>query len=201
MSGDPWTRDPVVAARLEQLNDAYARGEIDLDDLERRTADVIERGHRPPWLIGKAAGTDHPPATVPAPSTRTLANAAFSASPRRRALSAGVMIAIVIGALGALASSLPNEKLVPNAVGMYPQEAIDAINAAGLRTSSHGGIHEQESQGFIVCETIPAAGAALDPDESVVEIFSRRDCEPKTALAKAYAREWRSREHGTSDEH
>ena len=48
MSGDPWTSDPVVAARLERLNDAYARGEIDLDDLERRTAQVIERGHRPP---------------------------------------------------------------------------------------------------------------------------------------------------------
>jgi len=195
MSGDPWTSDPVVAARLERLNDAYARGEIDLDDLERRTAQVIERGHRPPT---RDAPSTAQPAGMTMPRTRPQADAEFFASPRNRAMLAGLVIVIVIGGLGALASSLPGAKIVPDAVGMYPQEAIAAINAAGLRTNSHGGIHEQEGQGFVVCETVPAAGTSLDPDDAVVEIFSRRDCEPKTSLAKAYLREWRASERAAN---
>ena len=132
------------------------------------------------------------------PRTRAQADAEFFASPRNRAMLAGLVIVIVIGGLGALASSLPSAKIVPDAVGMYPQEAIAAINAAGLRTNSHGGIHEQEGQGFVVCETVPAAGTPLDPDDAVVEIFSRRDCEPKTSLAKAYLREWRASERAAN---
>jgi len=193
VTGDPWTSDPIVAARLERLNDAYARGEIDLDDLELRTAQVIERGHRP-----RGAPSTAPPVGSATPRTRAQADAEFFASPRNRTMLAGLVIVIVIGGLGALASSLPSAKIVPDAVGMYPQEAIAAINAAGLRTTSHGGIHEQEGQGFVVCETVPAAGTPLDPDDAVVEIFSRRDCEPKTSLAKAYLREWRASERAAN---
>jgi hypothetical protein len=56
MSGSPWAEDPIVLGRLERLNDAYARGEIELDELEQRTAEVIDRGHQtPPHRRGRSA--------------------------------------------------------------------------------------------------------------------------------------------------
>jgi beta-lactam-binding protein with PASTA domain len=99
--------------------------------------------------------------------------------------------------IGAIASSVPNSTTVPDVVGRYPQEAIAAINAAGLTTNSHGGIGDDEGQGFVVCETVPVAGARLDPDVAEVEIFSRRDCEPKSPLAKAHLRRWQAARHNS----
>ena len=65
---------------------------------------------------------------------------------------------------------------------MNPQEAIEAMHAAELNTNSHGGLGLEEGTGFVVCETNPKAGETTGGE---VEIYSRRDCKPKTATAKA----------------
>jgi hypothetical protein len=162
-----------VLGRLERLNDAYARGEIELDELEQRTAEVIDRGHE----------TSPAPPRPVRPATRN-----------RWLLPCGVAAGVIL-VIGAIASSVPNSKTVPDVVGMYPQEAIAAINAAGLTTNSHGGIGDDERQGFVVCETVPAAGARLDPDVAEVEIFSRRDCEPTSPLARPTSGKWQAARH------
>lgn len=169
MSGNPWTDDPAVLARIERLNDAYARGEIEIDELERKTAEVIARG--------SAAAS--PRSSRGRADTRRVGG-------RRRWLVACGLVAGIIVVIAAISWAF-KPGTVPDVVGMYPQEAIAAINGAGLTTHSHGGIGDEEGQGFVVCETVPAAGAKVDRDTEV-EIFSRRDCEPRTALAKAYAR-------------
>jgi hypothetical protein len=72
-------------------------------------------------------------------------------------------------------------KPVPGVVGMNPQEAIDAIHAAGIdHTKSHGGIGAEEGTGFVVCRTEPKAGDT----GGKVDIYSRQDCKPKSAAAK-----------------
>src|SRR3954469_15913477 len=73
-------------------------------------------------------------------------------------------------------------KPVPDVVGMDPQEAIDAIHAAGIdHTKSHGGIGAQEGTGFVVCRTDPKAGET----GGTVNIYSTQNCKPETATAKA----------------
>jgi hypothetical protein len=179
MSGGAWTDDPAVLARIERLNDAYAHGDIDIDELERRTAEVIARAER-------AA----PPPSARDPQRRARADARGSSGRSRWILPCSVAAGIIT-VIAAIASAT-NTNTVPDVVGMYPQEAIAAVNAAGLTTNSHGGVGDEEGQGFVVCETVPAAGAKLDPDTAKVEIFSRRDCQARSALAKAYAKQWRT---------
>jgi hypothetical protein len=179
MSGGAWTDDPAVLARIERLNVAYARGDIDIDELERRTAEVIARADR-----AAPSARD--------PQQRARADARGS-SGRSRWILPGSAAAGIITVIAAIASAT-NTSTVPDVVGMYPQEAIAAVNAAGLTTNSHGGVGDEEGQGFVVCETVPAAGAKLDPDTAKVEIFSRLDCQAKSALAKAYAKQSRTDE-------
>ena len=92
----------------------------------------------------------------------------------------GVGLAIGLAACGG--------KTVPDVVGMNPQEAIDAMHEAGLKTNSHGGIGAEEGTGFVVCKTEPTAG---DSTGGKVEIFSSRDCMARSAVAKADVAEQR----------
>src|SRR4051794_40304192 len=62
---------------------------------------------------------------------------------------AGSVITVIVAGCGG--------KTVPNIVGMNPQEAIDAMHAADLNTNSHGGLGSDESTGYVVCSTEPAA--------------------------------------------
>ena len=91
-------------------------------------------------------------------------------------------LAIAIVGAGALALAGCGSKQVPDVVGMNPQEAIEAMHAADLNTNSHGGFGLEEGTGFVVCETNPKAGETTGGE---VEIYSRRDCKPKTSTAKA----------------
>ena len=88
--------------------------------------------------------------------------------------------ALALAGVLALAGCGGNQ--VPDVVGMNPQEAIEAMHAADLNTNSHGGLGPEEGTGFVVCETNPKAGETTGGE---VEIYSRRDCKPKTATAKA----------------
>ena len=83
---------------------------------------------------------------------------------------------------GALVLAGCGSKQVPDVVGMNPQEAIEEMHAADLDTNSHGGLGLEEGTGFVVCETNPKAGETTGGE---VEIYSRRNCKPKTATAKA----------------
>ena len=91
-----------------------------------------------------------------------------------------ISIAFVLA--GALLFAGCGSKPVPDVVGMNPQEAIEAMHAAELNTNSHGGLGLEEGTGFVVCETNPKAG---ETTRGEVEIYSHRDCKPKTATAKA----------------
>jgi hypothetical protein len=89
----------------------------------------------------------------------------------------GIALAILVGACGGSA------KTVPDVTGMNPQEAIDAIHAAGIdHTKSHGGIGAEEGAGFVVCRTGPAAGHEASGS---VNIYSSRSCKAQTDRAKA----------------
>jgi hypothetical protein len=93
-----------------------------------------------------------------------------------------LILALAFAAVGVSACG-GQDPTVPNVVGMNPQEAIRAIHQAGVEhTTSHGGIGAEEGTGFVVCRTEPEAGAQFD---GKVQIYSRRDCEPKSAAAKA----------------
>ena len=91
-------------------------------------------------------------------------------------------LAIALVGAAALALAGCGSKQVPDVVGMNPQEAIEAMHAADLNTNSHGGLGAEEGTGFVVCKTNPKAGETTGGE---VEIYSRRDCKPKTATAEA----------------
>ena len=75
---------------------------------------------------------------------------------------------------------------VPNVKGNTPQQAIDAIHAAGIEhTTLHGGAGMQEDTGFAVCRTDPAIGAVTT---DTVHIYSTQKCKPTTGKAKAQRR-------------
>ena len=90
-------------------------------------------------------------------------------------------LAVALLALGALALAGCGGNQVPDVVGMNPQEAIEAMHAADLNTNSHGGLGLEEGAGSVVCETKPKAGETAGGN---VEIYSRRECKPKSSVAK-----------------
>jgi hypothetical protein len=90
-------------------------------------------------------------------------------------------VPILLGALMALLAGCGAQP-VPDVVGMNPQEAIDAMHEAGYNTNSHGGIGLEEGSGFVVCRTEPEPGGTTG---GKVDIYSRQDCAPKSATAKA----------------